>query len=269
MYTWEIDPVIEENTAPWQLNETAREHYVVAIALSYAQNQDVGLAFDRLRAVSPDRDVWNMVADIACERVKTVQTNNNRDIRVIRALEQLYRPQGASGCADGLFPTPAPMAFNPPTPTLTRTPTVTPAASKTPSPAFPTSPPQQVFVPTPTPRPSGGYILGRLRSFCDPDFDGIIAVRVYDRLGQGVPGMPVTVTWGGSLSDTFYTGLKPEIGPEYADFEMEPGRSYSVAIPGLSSDAPTVEASACETTINGQDVTGTTSYRIDFQQQTQ
>lgn len=265
-YTWEIDPVVERNTAPWQLSDDAREDYVIAIALSYAQNQDVALAFDRLRQVSPDRDVWALVAEVACQRVSTTPTLNNQDIRVIRALEQLYRPQGASGCADGMFPTPAPLEFNPPTPTMTRTPTVTPAPSKTPSPPIPTSPPAQATVPSRTPPPSGGYILGRIQTFCDSDLGGVMQVRVYDRRGQGVPGVPVTVTWGGSESDTFFTGLQPERGPEYADFQMEPGRAYTISIPDLRSEVPALDAAPCEAGEDSEGGTTTISYRVTFQQ---
>ena len=85
VYTWEIDPVIERNTAPWQLSEADREDYVIAVALSYTANQDLALAFDRLRALRPSQDVWSLVADIACNRIKTGQVVTNNDIRVIRA----------------------------------------------------------------------------------------------------------------------------------------------------------------------------------------
>ena len=102
IYTWQIDPVVERNTAPWQLSRAGREDYVVAIALSYAYNHDLPLAFNRLRALRPNQNVWDVVAEVACDRVKTGKTVTNSDIRVIRALEQLYRPQGATGCADGL-----------------------------------------------------------------------------------------------------------------------------------------------------------------------
>lgn len=111
VYTWEIDPVIERNTAPWQLSDSAREDYVVAVALSYADDQDLQLAFDRLRQLRPSQDVWSLVAQIACERHRRVQVKTNSDVIVMRALEQLYRPQGASGCADGQYPTPAPVNF--------------------------------------------------------------------------------------------------------------------------------------------------------------
>ncbi len=265
IYTWEIDPVVEHNTAPWQLNPQARENYVVAVALSYAQNRDLDLAFDRLHAVSPDRAVWTTVAQVACDRVKQGKTVTNSDIRVIRALNQLYEPQGASDCATGMFPTPGPVAFATPIPTLTLTPTLTPPPTKTATPPIPTNTPFQAIEPTGTPA-SGGYELNRLQSFCNPDASGMIEVRVYDRLGQGMPGVPVQVMWSGNQNDTFYTGLKPEREPGYADFQMSPGLSYTVMLSTLVSDPPTVEAVPCEVVVDGETITTVTSYWVNFTQ---
>jgi hypothetical protein len=265
IYTWEIDPVIERNTSPWQLDAQAREDYVVAVALSYAYNHDLNLAFDRLRSASPDRNVWSMVADITCDRVKQGKTVTNGDIRVIRALNQLYVPQGADGCAVGMFPTPAAVAFSTTIPTGTPPPTLTPPPTKTATPPIPTPAPVQSLAPTNTP-PSGGYVLARLQSFCDPDVGGLIEVRVYDRLGRGVPGVAVQVTWGGNQTDTFYTGLKPEREPGYADFEMSPGLNYTITIPALVSDPPSVDAVPCEIAVDGQPVTTTASYWVNFEQ---
>ncbi|MBI5960569.1 MAG: hypothetical protein HY866_17655 [Chloroflexi bacterium] len=266
IYTWEIDPVVERNTAPWQLGQQAREDYVVAVALSYAYNHDLPLAFNRLRTLRPDQNVWVMVSEVACNRYKQGKTVTNSDIRVIRALEELYRPQGASGCADGLYPTPATVSVATAIPTAIPTVTLTPPFTKTPTLPIPTGEPIESAVQTPTP-PSGGYILARLASFCDPASNGVIEVRVYDQRGEGVPGVQVQVIWSGSQIDTFFTGLKPEREPGYADFEMTPGRSYSVSIPGLRDTSPVVEAVPCEAEDDsGQTVSTTTSYWINFQQ---
>ena len=264
IYTWEIDPVVERNTAPWQLSAEGREDYVVAIALSYAQNQDLNQAFDQLRALRPDQNVWQMVADVACNRYKTGRTVTNADIRVIRALEQLYGPQGASGCADGQYPTPAPPVFETPIPTMTSTPTLQPPATKTPTPPLPTNVAPFSTDPTRTPSPDGDFILASQRSYCDADVQGLLEVYVQDRLGQGVPGVSVTVRWRGDQTDRFYTGLQPEQGADYADFNMETGRSYSVSIDGLTSTVPTIEAETCQTADGEESVR---SYRIIFRQQ--
>lgn len=261
IYTWELDPVIERNTAPWQLNPAAREDYVIAVAMSYAQNNDLARAFDRLRAVAPDRAVWQMVADIACERHKSIQIASNSDILVMRALERLYRSQGATGCADGLYPTPAPVVFLSPTPAQSG-PVLTPPPSKTPVPDAAT--PSVTPEPLPTnPPTTDRFIIARVESFCDATRSGIVEVRVFDARGEGVRGVPVLVTSGGSVRDQFFTGLKPGREPGYADFQMEPGRAYQVSVPGLVSDPRSLQAEPCQS--GGESVT--TSYRINFQQQ--
>lgn len=264
IYAWGIDPVVERNTAPWQLGPKAREDYVIAVALSYAHNNDLQLAFDRLRALRPDTDVWTMVAEIACERHKTVRIERNSDVLVMRALERLYQPQGASGCADGQYPTPAPLTLVLPSPTISPTPTATRLPTKTATPPLPTDTPYVIEQPSATPLPSGGYVLARNEPFCNPDLDGVIEVRVFGVNGQGVPGVPVQVTWGGNKTDRFFTGLKPGLEPGYADFEMTADLSYSVSLPNLISDPPVVDAVACGTDEEGDPVL--TSYRINFQQ---
>jgi hypothetical protein len=262
IYTWEIDPVIERNTAPWQLSDSAREDYVVAVALSYAENQDLQLAFDRLRQLRPSQDVWTVVAQIACERHKRVQVKTNSDVVVMRALEQLYRPQGASGCADGQYPTPAPVNFVTQVPTPFPTSTLTPPATKTPTPVLFTSEPETPFAPTATVSFAGSYVLARINPFCDSDVNGVIQVNVYDNNGQGIAGVPVRVSWAGDQSDLFYTGLVPDEGPEYSDFVMEAGRTYTVAVASAGAAQQSVEAVPC-----GSDSSLITSYQISFRRE--
>ncbi len=264
IFTWEIDPVVERNTAPWQLGTASRDDYVVAVALSYAQNGDLQRAFDRLRALRV-RNVWDEAAAVACRRVRSGQTVTNADIRVIRALEDLYRPQGASGCADDLYPTPAAISFATPIPQPSATPTLAPPASKTPTPPAPSSTPS-VGSPTATPAAGSQYVVTRVQTFCNPDLPGMIEVRVFNWKGEGVPGVPVTVTWRGNQSDSFFTGLKAERDPGYADFAMTAGHSYTVAIPGLADDPPTVDAVECSASVNDTQVTTTASYWVNFQE---
>jgi hypothetical protein len=52
---------------------------------------------------------------------------------------------------------------------------------------------------------------------------------VQTKEGAGIPGSEIWVIWSGGV-DRFTTGLKPEIGPGYADFDMTPGLVYAVAV---------------------------------------
>lgn len=249
LYTWEIDPVVERNTAPWQLGDRARQDYVLAIVLSYAYDPDIELAFDRLRMLRPSEGVWSMVADVACERHKNVLVRTQSDIKLIRVVEQLYRNQGAAGCADGVYALPTPLptraAIATFTPTATEPP---PAPTKTPTLA-PTTNPDALSTPVASPRPATTYVAyPRPAAFCDPGQSGVIQVQVRNRNGEGVAGVPVEVKWAGNERETFFTGLKPGQSPGYADFEMATvaGRSYSVSIPGLEGNAPSVDVEACD-----------------------
>ena len=47
------------------------------------------------------------------------------------------------------------------------------------------------------------------------------------------------------------TGLKPEISPGYADFEMEANQTYSVTLPGLSEPVLGVSSAECATDESG------------------
>jgi hypothetical protein len=46
---------------------------------------------------------------------------------------------------------------------------------------------------------------------------------------------------------TFFTGLKPDVDPGYADFEMEPNRTYTVTLVGFSEPVLGIDSHACET----------------------
>jgi hypothetical protein len=67
-------------------------------------------------------------------------------------------------------------------------------------------------------------------ALCEDDTKGgLLKIYVRDRLGEGVPGVKLTVTWSGG-KDTFFTGFKPEVDPGYADFQMEKGQLYQVEL---------------------------------------
>jgi hypothetical protein len=51
--------------------------------------------------------------------------------------------------------------------------------------------------------------------------------------GTPQPGVRINVAWE-NQEDVFYTGLNPEVGPGYADFQMETGKIYSVRVGEVS-----------------------------------
>jgi hypothetical protein len=76
--------------------------------------------------------------------------------------------------------------------------------------------------------------------------DGLLMVMVLDADGQQQPGVELLARWDGD-NDRFFTGLKPEIGPGYADLQMQEGETYQVVVMGAESQvAQGIVADACE-----------------------
>jgi hypothetical protein len=104
-------------------------------------------------------------------------------------------------------------------PRQTATPTATPAPTLTP-----------LATSTPSPTPGAPFVLDKQDNICDPNLkEPSIQVLASDAAGQPVPGVEGVVTWDGGETH-FYTGLKPELGPGYADFTMTPGITYTLRL---------------------------------------
>jgi hypothetical protein len=260
VYAWNLAPVEEFDTEAWQLNTTDRAHYIVAIMLDYNYSGDLNRAVERLVQLRLPGDPIQVVADTACELASTGYINNSSGLRGIQAMMTFYQSQGRTGCADLLIVpnTPMPTVLNIEAPTAT----LPPPATKTPTPEITLAASPTTFVVVPTNAPQSSFELVRLEEFCSTQLPGIIEVYVQDGGGDGIAGQPVRVRWSGG-EDTFFTGLKPERGPAYADFQMEQGISYTVDMPGLSnaSSSP-ISATPCTDPENNQD--SLLSYRAVF-----
>lgn len=262
-YAWLLSPVVETDTAPRQLNRTAKAHYTVAIALSFAENSDLGLAIQRLTTLELGVDPLTEVAVIACDLARSGYVDSDAGLQAVRSLKTFYQLQGRTGCADTLVPdiqtervveieVPTPTATLPPPPTKTPTITVADNAATQAS---------VLIVPTNTPnRQFSGSVSG---TFCEVERSGWVVVNVTTFDGQGIPGQVVRARWDGG-EDRFASGLKPAFGQGYADFEMESGRNYTIDMPG-QADPITAEivARPCTTETGEQAITG---YRVVFRQ---
>lgn len=262
-YAWFIDPVIDINIDPHQLTDENKATYVVAVMMQYRYDSDLSGAVDRLLAVELGTDPIGDVAEIACELARSGYVDNSSGVRAVRNMQTFYQLQGREGCADILLPEveeAAVVEIQVPT----STPTIPPPPTKTPTPitnTVSTPTPNVVVVPTTPPlRIFEGRING---TFCSVELAGIIEVFVVAGDGSGMPGEPVRVRWD-TGEDTFLTGLMPERGPSYADFEMEAGKGYTIDMPGLSDPISTpLIADRC---ITEEGVDSITSYRVLFRQ---
>jgi hypothetical protein len=97
---------------------------------------------------------------------------------------------------------------------------------------------------------------------CVLDTASLIQVETRDAAGQPVPGIEVIVTWE-SGEDRFFTGLKPELGAGYADFNMTPGESYRVRLADGGDPLLDLTAVECEAE-DGSRYWG--SWKLVFQQ---
>jgi hypothetical protein len=236
-YTWVINPVQYYNTDPVDLRAQHKERWILLVAVAYRQDGDLDRAFSRLAGLQ-DTHIGQTVADLAEREIQAGKPASR-----IRALAALADALGARTDAMMIYlATPEPTLFFTPTPvspsplpspvsTATGTPaptaSVTPTATSTPT-ATPTPWPTITQRPTATVAPP--YYLERRQRICESDRETPrIEIVVQTEEGAGIPGREIWVTWTGGV-DRFYTGLKPELGLGYADFDMAPGAEYAVAV---------------------------------------
>ncbi len=263
-YTWNLAPVQEFDTEPWQLNADSKDQYVALITLNYAHDGNLGSAINSLVDLQLPGDPIQAVADTACRLATNGYVNSSSGLHTIRSMMQFYQLQGRSGCADSLISVDTSdssgvVTIDLPTATIT----LTPPPSKTPTPAasFATSTPVLVIVPTAPPQ--NDFDLVGVRSLaCDVNQSGVIVVEVYESDGStGMPAQEIRVRWDTGESH-FFTGLKPEKGAYYADFEMEAGKDYILDMPGHADPLPQpLSASPCVTADGARALV---SYRVVF-----
>lgn len=261
-YTQQIDPIVVRNADPDDLRPQDKQMYVIAAAQEYALSGNLGQVVDRLLDVDPQTDPFQLAADTACALTRSGQVNSRSNLEVIRNLRALYEPQGVvANCDISLANTAVPITIVVPTASITPTATITPVASKTPTPEI-DSLPINTPIPTITPASEEGTSFREafVEQYCDENLSGLIEIYVRDTNGQGIPGTPILVTWNNAQQrQVFYTGLKPERGDDYADFEMEEGQVYTVGVLNQGQASRPLDAAPCD------DLGTLISYRVVIQ----
>jgi hypothetical protein len=255
-YAWFLNPVNLVNIAPAQLNADDRELYILLISESYLQDGNLARAQARLASLGlhDPAEAVSVLADSAFL--------SGGDTGQIRALTTLAEALGGAPLAAEVYSgTTAPTlpgitatitatfeAVPSPTPPVSLTPSVTPISS----------------TPTPTalvPTASDLDLLAR-NVICDDDYPaGRIEVYVNTEFERGIPGVEVHVVADSGLADTFYTGLKPEISPGYADFQMEADQVYSVTLVGLTDPVFGIDSTPC---VTGSGQSNIPTYQLYF-----
>lgn len=267
-YTWQISPIVEQNTRPDQLRIEDQTKYVVAIGLDYAHTGDLNRAYQLLSEVDPERDPFQIAADTVCRMIRSEELRTQADIEAIRNLISIYRsqPNVTENCNTEIVSTSPPPTIVVAPPSPSPSPTISPVETKTPTPPL-SSPATSAVVASPIATVFEGE-FDLIQSFalgCNPDNSGIIEIYVREaNTGNGIPGVEVTVFWNTStqaVDQSFYTGLKPNRGDGYADFQMQQGVIYQVSLPGRSGRSDRLEADVCD------DEGTLRSYSLIFQSQ--
>lgn len=266
-YGWVLDPRPLPVT-PAELTPQAKEVYIRLIAAAFFYSGSEEQAKTRIEKLG-DANFQTTLIDLTERYI-----DENRDLRDIRAMVKLAgvlgqpspkmvvflpTPTVAPTATDSPVPTPTPRPTDTVTPVPTQTPSATATATNTPTSAAtptraatvtpsrtatatPTLTPSVTATatrtPTPsrtvTPGPDSPYGVARSEVVCDRANSGLLRLNIRDRLGNGVPGVEIRVSWPGGR-DTIFTGLKPDIDPGYADFQMGPDEVYQVELVSLKT----------------------------------
>lgn len=241
-YAWVISPVVYTDASPARLSDRYRAEYILLVSRSFDQDGDWSRAQSRLARLN-DPQLAETVDALLAQFVREQKAPED-----IRTLALLARQMGVDTQTVALFaPTPLPNLR--PTPTIAQETAVSPTPTSTP---FPTSLPSATPPPTrpATTTPEPNFRLLDQQRLCQSGEDvHRIELITQDALLNDQPGVEVLVTWQNG-ADHFFTGFKPENGPGYGDFTMEPDISYTIV---LAEGSPEVSGLRIEPCDDGRD----------------
>ncbi len=282
VYAWLISPVEYVDTTPESLRPDLKEYYQVMIARAFQSTGDLQRARARLDYLAIEDPQIVLAAQSQRYLAEGASVEDAETLAELAAAlgedppdlptspPQTSTPtiEPTATLTPTLGDTPAPTITFTPTavftltetsiasasvvPTETITPTVTPtdAPTNTPRPTT-TATVTQTPIPSRTPTPTLGlpYKLDEQEEICNPDLAApLIQIYVSDSANIPVAGVEITIRWEGNV-ESFYTGLKPEIGPGYADYVMTPDVVYTIQIADggeLIEDLTSIECTATQ-----------------------
>lgn len=224
VYTWYIAPVELVNTYPALMRSDFRADWVRMAALSYVADGDLERAVRRMEGLERQDVAGAMEALIdeyaaagrSAEAMRRLTTLAQAlDVHTPAMLVYLDTPPGLATPSQTPQPTLPATATDAatPTPELTSAPTVPP--TRTPRP------------PTPTPTPVPPFQLAEKEQLCRSGQSPHIQVVVRDENGDELPGVEVWLMWQDGV-DRAVTGLKPDQGEGYVDFDVELDVEYAL-----------------------------------------
>jgi len=239
VYSWVVSPLSQKDTHPATLREDYKDVYRALIARAYQANRNLPRAEARLELLGDEEPALALAAQA---QRSLAERGDQEMARLLANLSTALRntPQAAAedGTPTSATPEPGEGAIPQTPPTSTMEGAQGTAAS---------SPTVEPTPPTATATEAPPFTLQDQASICNPDLaDPLIQVYATDAEGEGVPGVEIIVSWGNNNRESFFTGLKPDLGEGYADFEVEPGVVYTVELPENRTLVEELQIQQCE-----------------------
>ncbi|MBN2045028.1 MAG: hypothetical protein JW757_08420 [Anaerolineales bacterium] len=274
VYAWVLTPQEALETQPSMLRSDFKDTYREMIARAYLYSNDLGRAKARL-ALLDDEDPVRELAVQA--QLSLGQDAENRPAHALAALAAALQEESEGTPMASVEGTllmditrEADSGETTPEPTEGGATPVEPADTQnTPAPtrdAGTDNTPEPTTTPTATATPTATlgapFILNDMQLECNPAIDPPkIQIYVFDAAGEPVPGVAALVFWEGQV-DRFVTGLKPTFGLGYADFEMDPLKTYTLRLENGGDPIQSITGRLCED--GGESYYG--SWRFNFVQ---
>ena len=276
LYAWVISPAEYVDTPPFSLRTDYKDRYRAAISVAYVASGDLQRAKARLTLLEDENPSLALVeqaqryladgqdlldaqamADLASAlgQAPTPLPTRPQDTVTSTATSQPSATLTMTSLPPSATPTKTPLPETAVTTTLSVTlavttrPTLTPTLTRTPGPS-PTPSPTPTPIPsrTPTATLAPPFVLDNRVEVCNPLIgEPQIQVFVSNAAGVGIPGVEVIVLWREG-EEHFYTGLKPDIDPGYADFVMQPEVTYTLQVSDGGQVIPDLVAPDCTDT---------------------
>lgn len=274
--SWVLAPAEYVNTIPSTLRIDYKDQYRLMIASAYASNGDLLRAYVRLGLMDQDpvgalkeQSQRMLAASMPVNEVQPLAdltsaleahplplpsatpeqlpTQTATFTATVTATASPTKTQRAEITATKIrvSPTLTQTALSPQTamssPTASPSPTVEPSVTVTPKPIA-TLPQRPTATITPT--PGKPYKIIKQSNFCEPTQPGLLQIVMLDSQGKPAAGVELVITWANG-EEHFFTGLKPELGFGYADFNMSEQILYTLTIPNGSTSLSGLRSPKC------------------------
>jgi len=224
-YSSLIAPIRMIDVTPDTLSDEGKAEYRTLIALAYQADRDLGRAKERL-ALLADGDMIGALT-MQAQQVLAEEGPGATSSALAKLAEALQKgdapreetiPNEASPTAAEISLLPS-QTLQPGQAVITATPEATITITL-----------QATFTPYPTQTQLAAltmaFSLLDEEKICDTDLPtGLLQIQVEDRDGMPVPGARISIAWEDG-EESFYTGLYPQIGLGYADYQMSSEETY-------------------------------------------